>query len=1716
MTEEQLIQLHANNNVIGIHTVNHPVQMHTLTLEEQFEEYSTCQKRIKSIIGELPTTVSYPLGRYNRDTLEVMKKLDIELAVTTNENLPAMRLEFPRRDHANVLREMQGRSMDLLKGRYQYPFGGMKLGSDENTKVIRYERDLHPVVCKALQAGFGKAHPVTVDRNLFEWQYRGGEFVVASRNPLGACGYTYCKADDPILGVGHNCWQQMMWYVEPSPYQFEVALQMLFAPVCFQRQLMDKNPLLDIKCSSFVLGINAKSAVPIYKNVEEYKVIDPIPRLIKILAADKNGNNNNSVRVWQNPNPLELERFWLQLQVSPHVMTATHRNADYWLWRYISCPNIVDEDADREPRYIFFKLEDEPLSSSGLVVARFEYNYALRLIEVIPPQWNPTHPKFETLLKGILSYAFDKGYKIADFWCTHKGIGDYLSAKGWYNQFDHDTPSAIANTPMIFTSDGQGRDAKPLNLAFAAHGGRAQDSSLWYFVKSDSDMDRPPHRVPRNGQRSALRSVIPQSQLADVVVLGSSTLDWVATSLTEELSAWGSWSVWSCPYNGRSSELCLPGSRSNNYSPKWLILVDQPVDILHRWDMESIELVKPFETALDEYLQQIHSYVENHPETKVLILKMLINAPIVMAKKSATAAAIKNFNAVVKAIEVQHTNVFTIDPFRATPFNASTQVYDIAMWVTGKYTFSLPFSQLLARLFRQYITAGEGLSPRLIILDLDDTLWGGVLGEDGIFGVKITEDYLMLHRFLRQVRSSSGVMLAIASRNDMKLVTSAFASRSDETPLRLEEDFVFTRCNWGSKASNVKEILQSVNLKPHHAIFVDDNDANLEEVQAGNPGIRVVKAENPLKTLTHLQEHVGMVTLTLSKSDFIRTKQVQSQVKVLSAKKSYSSPIEFFGSLKCVVTFHPLEPKYLERTQQLIGKTNQFNLNGIRWQLKDLAKQESCKIYAIEHVDKFSEKEVVGVIALQTIEAAPNVRVWATSCRVLGKGVELIILKGVLSLLAASAVKTANFELIDTGKNNAILDFFRTHCSSKNELETSIFTKIAPFSHILKLPDIDESILPFEIPVSDMEKNVYVKGADRVPKDIVKGVWGKACEMVGQSSGSQNEKEFDKLNEWSSIIHMRFLSQIKRMYNIDIYSSEISETMNFSQLCRLVHSKLENQPLRKTRSNGTNAANEKGIYKNTSKLENKPLPKTRSNGTNAGNEKSRYKNTSVIDDVVLGTSNGIARNPFANMHSLKLLASRQFSYDDQVAFGKLSHDTNPIHLDHIVARRLMFGQIIVHGIHTMLYALDVAVSTYHADGLCGDILEIKAKFPGEVTLLKRLDIYLCSDISPGKRTNSVVIRGKVGSKPVLELYVRFSGKSVNSITKLSSTRPDEKIVELTEQTLVGAKGGVCVTADAGLLTKLFPSLKKNINLIQIGELLCLSYIVGMRCPGLHSIFSQFSMVKTGMKVGGETEMLYEAKNIDFPLLDVGILGPSLQGTLSALFRPPPKVGVLRKGIMSLGIGEKEFASQRALIVGGSRGLGEATAMILATGGADVAVSYCYGSEDAKNVLSKMQSVGSGSFSVCQINVIAEDGYANLSALNNAPTHVYYFASPRIQVDKFVPFDNSVFEKLSEYYIKNFLRLIETLKSRFPDSHCTFYVPSTVFLSQQNPPPGTASYCAAKAAMEIACKNQVGVNIIVDRLGRADTDQNQSLIQLHKLRPAAHIMLESIREKLAEA
>jgi hypothetical protein len=287
----------------------------------------------------------------------------------------------------------------------------------------------------------------------------------------------------------------------------------------------------------------------------------------------------------------------------------------------------------------------------------------------------------------------------------------------------------------------------------------------------------------------------------------------------------------------------------------------------------------------------------------------------------------------------------------------------------------------------------------------------------------------------------------------------------------------------------------------------------------------------------------------------------------------------------------------------------------------------------------------------------------------------------------------------------------------------------------------------------------------------------------------------------------------------------------------------------------------------------------------------------------------------------------------------------------------------------------------------------------------------------------------------------------------------------------------------------------------------------MECPGLHSIFSSFDVeFRPPASAGRSGELAFEVERLDprFSLVRIAVVGPTLHGRLDAFRRPEPQA---QPGIAEVRerVRAGEFEGQCALVVGGSRGLGEVTAKLVAAGGGHPIVTYLSGREDAEQLATEIRYAGLACDAVACDVAAPEGAVAELRKLRLAPTHLYYFASPRIFVSKGEPWEPELFRTFAACYVDGFHATLRALRQAFPGPLAVFYPSSTAL---DEPVKALAEYSAAKAAGEKLCayldRYERDLRILVRRLPRIATDQTLTLTP-YPAASALDVMLDVARE-----
>ena len=466
-----------------------------------------------------------------------------------------------------------------------------------------------------------------------------------------------------------------------------------------------------------------------------------------------------------------------------------------------------------------------------------------------------------------------------------------------------------------------------------------------------------------------------------------------------------------------------------------------------------------------------------------------------------------------------------------------------------------------------------------------------------------------------------------------------------------------------------------------------------------------------------------------------------------------------------------------------------------------------------------------------------------------------------------------------------------------------------------------------------------------------------------------------------------------------------------------------------------------------------------------------------------------------------MLASRIFTTADQIRFAAMSGDRNPMHLDAVQARRTPAGLPAVHGIHLLLWALDALAQ---ADTGLPPMLRLKASFDRFVTIDEPVQVLLAKRTEANARLDLVVAGLKVA-----QVTVEFGAPSRTAdIPAAAAVAAPAAPADLAFEDMEGLSGTLAFASPPTASAEMFQAASRWLGPRRLAALAASTLLVGMVCPGLHSIYSGLT-VDACDESNPQDQLGFHVVATDprFRLVNLAIVGGGLVGTIRSFARPPPVPQMASHDLAGV-VQPAEFAGSTALVIGGSRGLGEMTAKLLAAGGAKVVITYRVGSADAEAVAHDIRAAGG----ICQAIPYdaSEPAEPQLATLNDPPTHAYYFATPLIFRAQAPLFVRARLDAFMDVYADGFLRLTQALRLRCRD--ISLFYPSTVFVSER--PRGMLEYAMAKAAGETLCSEMnlawAPLHVTVDRLPRLPTDQTASIMQTEPA-SAMDCLLSVVRE-----
>lgn len=354
---------------------------------------------------------------------------------------------------------------------------------------------------------------------------------------------------------------------------------------------------------------------------------------------------------------------------------------------------------------------------------------------------------------------------------------------------------------------------------------------------------------------------------------------------------------------------------------------------------------------------------------------------------------------------------------------------DATAWHMYKYSPAPPCIPTLCHSVASIVKSALGRNKKALVLDLDNTLWGGVVGDDGVEGIEIGKEtpsgqvFYDFQHYLGELRDT-GIMLNVNSKNDLD---NALAGLNHPSSALTPQDFIVIKANWHNKDRNIGEIATELNIMPDSLVFIDDNPVERGIVSAMNAGIAVPEIGQPEDYIRVLDRSGFFEVTSLSQDDLHRNEMYKANAVRAQLEQSAGSYEDYLRSLEMTAVIHPFEEIYLPRIAQLTGKSNQFNLTTRRYttaEIESVARDgDRIALYG-SLADRFGDNGVVSVVIGVQSGQTLEIELWIMSCRVLKRGMEDAMLDALVAVARERGMVTLHGHYYPTAKNGMVRDFY--------------------------------------------------------------------------------------------------------------------------------------------------------------------------------------------------------------------------------------------------------------------------------------------------------------------------------------------------------------------------------------------------------------------------------------------------------------------------------------------------------------------------------------------------------------------------------------------------------------------------------------------------------------------------------------------------------------------
>ena len=525
---------------------------------------------------------------------------------------------------------------------------------------------------------------------------------------------------------------------------------------------------------------------------------------------------------------------------------------------------------------------------------------------------------------------------------------------------------------------------------------------------------------------------------AKIAILGNYTTQFLAKSIEYSgLKHSVEFEIYNAEYDQIESEIYDLNSGLYNFSADFVFITISSLKLQSKFYALSAEQKATFCRDYITDLTNLINVLNSRIKTKIIINNLEILNDEVFGNFYAKVdqsftSNVYDLNAGLLQLARTFDNLYLFDLNGLIQYYGTRHIRDWSQYVNADLHYSLDFHAAISEKLVAFIAAFLGAIKKCVIVDLDNTMWGGIIGDDGLQGIQIGslgigKSYTELQKWIKQLKER-GIIVAVCSKNTESVAKEPF-EKHPEMVLKLDDIAVFI-ANWENKADNIRAIQQILNIGFDSMVFLDDNPAERSIIRQNLPAVCVPELpEDPALYLDYLKSLHLFETASFSTGDKDRTKQYQEEAQRQQLQFTVTNIEDYLKSLQMEIVIEPFNPIDIPRIAQLTQRSNQFNLRTVRYsevEIRDMAADSSNYFTcSVKLKDKFGDYGLISVLILKRLsDESLFVDTWVMSCRVLKRGVENAVVNYCIALAKNNGFRQLVGEYIATAKNDLVREHY--------------------------------------------------------------------------------------------------------------------------------------------------------------------------------------------------------------------------------------------------------------------------------------------------------------------------------------------------------------------------------------------------------------------------------------------------------------------------------------------------------------------------------------------------------------------------------------------------------------------------------------------------------------------------------------------------------------------